>query len=180
MVHNMWYSSLGALQIGFWEVVFMHVWANNKIAFGPDSAATSSVKGCLVLVGWTIAMPILHDIHFYAIHRLLHVRVLYRYVHSLHHRNNDIEPFSGLCMHPVEHLFFFSILGINAILGFVSPWHFRWSLCWLVLAPGASHSGWEDHFNADQFHYLHHAKFECNYGSPFCCLDWVFGTMRLS
>ena len=37
-------------------------------------------------------------------HRLLHISALYRFVHSLHHRNIDIEPFSGLSMHPVEHL----------------------------------------------------------------------------
>ena len=38
------------------------------------------------------------DFHFYFAHRLLHIRVLYKFVHSLHHRNTDIEPFSGLCM----------------------------------------------------------------------------------
>ena len=46
--------------------------------------------------------------HFYFAHRMTHLRSLYTYVHSLHHRNTDIEPFAGLCMHPVEHLFYFS------------------------------------------------------------------------
>lgn len=36
--------------------------------------------------------------------RLLHFKPLFQQVHSLHHRNTDIEPFAGLCMHPVEHL----------------------------------------------------------------------------
>ena len=31
----------------------------------------------------------------------------------------------------------------------------------LLLSPAASHSGWEDHMQSDQFHYIHHAKFEC-------------------
>jgi sterol desaturase/sphingolipid hydroxylase (fatty acid hydroxylase superfamily) len=32
---------------------------------------------------------------------------------------------------------------------------------------------------ADQYHYVHHAKFECNYGSPFSAfIDQYFGTFR--
>ena len=47
----------------------------------------------------------------------------------------------------------------------------------LVLAPGASHSGYEDHFQADAFHYMHHKYFECNYaGLGASALDVYFGT----
>merc|ERR1711871_465574 len=38
--------------------------------------------------------------------------------------------------------------------------------------------GWEDHMQSDQFHYLHHARFECNYGSGSVPLDNWFGTFR--
>jgi len=33
---------------------------------------------------------------------------MYKKVHSLHHRNTNIGPWSGLSMHPIEHLLFFS------------------------------------------------------------------------
>jgi sterol desaturase/sphingolipid hydroxylase (fatty acid hydroxylase superfamily) len=36
---------------------------------------------------------------FYFGHRLIHARFLYRYIHAVHHRNTDIEPFAGMCMH---------------------------------------------------------------------------------
>ena len=39
-------------------------------------------------------------------------------------------------------------------------------------------SGWEDHFQSDQFHYLHHRFFECNYGNSRIPLDKMFGTFR--
>merc|ERR1719162_1146989 len=56
---------------------------------------------------------------------------------------------------------------------------FLWNFIHLTIAPGAGHSGWEDHFQADQYHYVHHAKFECNYGSPFSAfIDQFFGTFR--
>lgn len=42
---------------------------------------------------------------------------------------------------------------------------FRWNGIHLLISPAASHSGWEDHFQSDQYHYLHHRFFECNYGT---------------
>lgn len=46
-----------------------------------------------------------------------------------------------------------------------------------VISPAASHSGYEDHFSADLYHYLHHRYNDCNYaaGIPF---DRWFGTYR--
>lgn len=48
---------------------------------------------------------------------------MYKYIHSLHHRNTDIEPFSGLCMHPLEHLYYFSCLGPSFLL-YTTPFAF--------------------------------------------------------
>ena len=47
----------------------------------------------------------------------------------------------------------------------------------LLVSPAASHSGYEDHFQSDLFHYLHHRYFECNYaGSDAAFMDIAFGT----
>lgn len=53
-----------------------------------------------------------------------------------------------------------------------------WNGIHLLISPAASHSGYEDHFQSDQFHYLHHAKFECNYGTSGPPMDKLFGTFR--
>ena len=45
-----------------------------------------------------VAVPVWRGAHFYFAHRFVHIRAIYKYVHSLHHRNGDIEPFAGLCM----------------------------------------------------------------------------------
>ena len=34
-----------------------------------------------------LLVPIWRELHFYAIHRLIHVPTLYKPIHSLHHRN---------------------------------------------------------------------------------------------
>jgi len=80
-----------------------------------------------------------------------------------------------LCMHPVEHLYYFSCIAPSLYL-YMSPFIFAWNGWHLLLSPAASHSGWEDHMQSDQFHYLHHARFECNYGSASIPLDNMFGT----
>jgi sterol desaturase/sphingolipid hydroxylase (fatty acid hydroxylase superfamily) len=77
-------------------------------------------------------------------HTLLNHR---RYVHKLHHRNADPEPFSGITMHPVEHLYYFSNAFTPSLyLSNLSPLVFTWNFIHLTIAPGAGHSGWEDHF----------------------------------
>jgi hypothetical protein len=60
-----------------------------------------------------------------------------------------------------------------------SPFIFLWLFVHLSFSPAAGHSGYEDHFQSDQYHYLHHARFECNYGSPFSAfIDQWMGTFR--
>jgi hypothetical protein len=79
-------------------------------------------------------------------------------------------------MHPVEHLYYYSCI-LPSLLFTLSPFAFLWNGVHLLLAPAASHSGFEDHFQADAFHYMHHRYFECNYagyGAGF--LDKMMGT----
>ena len=83
-------------------------------------------------------------------------------------------------MHPIEHMYYFSCAFIPSLyFAQLSPLVFLWNFVHLSISPGAGHSGWEDHFQADQYHFIHHAKFECNYGSPSSgCVDQYMGTFR--
>lgn len=122
-------------------------------------------------------VPLYREIQFYFAHRLIHIRALYTYIHSVHHRNTDIEPFSGLCMHPVEHIYYFTSIA-PSLYFCTTPFAFVWNGLHCIIAPGASHSGYEDHADSDQHHYLHHRYFECNYGTLSFPLDLLFGTYR--
>jgi len=42
------------------------------------------------------------DMHVYWTHRILHIPILYKYIHKTHHLSFNPEPFSSLSMHPVE------------------------------------------------------------------------------
>ena len=175
--HNIFYSVLGALQWTLWEVVVLHCYATGRLGYVSDKESFSTWSGTLKFVAWFFLVPLWREIHFYFAHRIIHNKVLYKYVHSIHHRNTDIEPFSGLSMHPVEHLYYFSCIG-PALLVHATPFGFLWNGIHLLLSPAASHSGYEDNWQSDQFHYLHHRYFECNYGTPTFPFDRLFGTFR--
>jgi sterol desaturase/sphingolipid hydroxylase (fatty acid hydroxylase superfamily) len=177
MFHNIWYSALGVIQWTLWEGGFIYAYSTGRLSYQKDGEIFESYGSMAKFALWCLFVPLWRDFHFYFAHRTLHLRCLYKFVHSLHHRNTDIEPFAGLCMHPVEHLFYFGCVGPSLIPG-LSPFIMMWNGIHLLISPAASHSGWEDHFQSDQFHYLHHAKFECNYGTSGPPLDKLFGTFR--
>jgi sterol desaturase/sphingolipid hydroxylase (fatty acid hydroxylase superfamily) len=183
LLHNVWYTALGAAQWGLWEAGFMRLWATGKLPFVSDADVFATPRSAAIAALWTLAIPAWRELHFYWAHRLLHVRALYRFVHALHHRNVDPEPFSGLCMHPVEHLYYFATVAPSLVLPLaagMSPFHLLWNGLHAAISPAAGHSGWEDHWSSDVHHYLHHRYFECNYGGGGIPLDLWFRTLRVS
>ena len=178
MFHNVFYTTLGIIQWSLTEVAIIHCYRTGQLSFTPLSSTSSSLEKTVFAI-WCLTIPIIREVHFYFCHRILHSRFLYKYVHAVHHRSSDTEPFSGLCMHPVEHLYYFACYG--PLIWFSSghhPFLFWWMGFHALISPGASHSGYEDHWGADVYHYLHHRYFECNYGTPGIPFDKWFGSFR--
>lgn len=128
-------------------------------------------------------MPVIQSLHFYWVHRALHIPVVYRNVHHLHHRNVSIGPWSGLSMHPIEHLIYLSLLLMFLVVP-AHPVHLLFMGYWLALATATSHAGFENLvvggkaiLKIGSFHHqLHHRYFECNYGSAEMPWDNWFGS----
>lgn len=170
VVHNVAWTTSGIAIWTLFENVFVYLWSSGRLPYATDSVWSIGLA--------LMAIPVWRSVHFYFAHRFLHFGPLYQQVHSLHHRNTDVEPFSGLCMHPVEHLYYYACVA-PSLLFVCSPFAFLWNGVHLLLSPGASHSGYEDHFQSDAFHYLHHRYFECNYaGTDAAFMDVAFGTYR--
>ncbi len=53
--------------------------------------------------------PIIHEVHFFLIHRAIHWPPLYKYIHSVHHNSINPSPWSSLSMHPVETFIYHSM-----------------------------------------------------------------------
>ena len=135
---------------------------------------------------WFIAIffliPVWESFYFYWIHRLLHTGALYRF-HALHHRNTAIGPWSGLSMHPVEHVLYFGSVLIH--FGISShPVHVVFHLMFYGLYAITTHTGFEGllfrnkkRLHLGNFHHqMHHRYFECNYGTPDVPWDIFFGS----
>ena len=132
-----------------------------------------------------VLIPIWSAFHFYWIHRLLHVPFMYKRFHALHHRNVNVGPWSGLSMHPVEHLLYFSTVLIHAVVA-SHPVHLINHLIYQTLGAAMTHTGYENLLIKDKrrlvlgtfFHQLHHRFFECNYGNQEMPWDRWFGTFH--
>jgi sterol desaturase/sphingolipid hydroxylase (fatty acid hydroxylase superfamily) len=159
VLHNFFWSTSGiAIWTGF-ENVFAYLWASGKLPYLADTAAFSTPYGWASFLLSILLVPAWREINFYICHRLIHIRPFYGMIHSLHHRNKDIEPFSGLSMHPVEHFYYYACVAPSLIPG-LTPFAFLWNGVHLLVSPGASHSGYEDHMQSDAFHYFHHRYYE--------------------
>jgi sterol desaturase/sphingolipid hydroxylase (fatty acid hydroxylase superfamily) len=129
--------------------------------------------------------PVIHAAHFYFTHRLLHWPPLYRSVHRIHHTNVEIGPWSGLAMHPVEQVVYFSTVVVSWLLA-PHPLVALFQIQIAALSPALGHSGFDTLLigrrfsiaSANYFHYLHHRYFECNYGGTVAPFDKLFGTFH--
>lgn len=132
-----------------------------------------------------IVIPVWYSFHFYWAHRFLHWPPLYKLAHALHHRNINTGPWSGLSMHPIEHVLYFSS-GFVFFLVPAHPVHIIYHMQYFSLAAITSHSGYETLLVKEKdtvqlgyfFHQLHHRYFECNYGTGEMPWDKWFGSFH--
>jgi sterol desaturase/sphingolipid hydroxylase (fatty acid hydroxylase superfamily) len=160
-----------------YEVLILWAWANGR---GPWTTFSAHP---VWLVALTLPIPVIHEFHFFCVHRLIHVPVLYRWVHSVHHNCVNPSPWSSLSMHPVEHLLYWS----GALLHLIVPSHPLIALYHIYYAGFGAVVG---HIGFDKIvvggigpvdthtyaHYLHHKYFEVNYADGLVPLDRLFGT----
>ena len=135
-------------------------------------------------VAFFFLIPVWESFYFYWIHRLLHTDALYRF-HALHHRNTDVGPWSGLSMHPVEHVLYFGTVFIHLVLP-SSPVHVIFHLMFYGLTAITTHTGFEGlwfrqvkRVHLGMFHHqIHHRYFEVNYGNLDVPWDKLFGSFH--
>ncbi|MFT5114126.1 MAG: lathosterol oxidase [Parasphingorhabdus sp.] len=132
-----------------------------------------------------ILVPIWYSFYFYWVHRAEHWPRIYKKVHALHHRNINVGPWSGLSMHPVEHLFYLASPAIHLVLP-SHPMHVIFHLQFTALAAVISHTGYQGFSVKGKcaievgyfFHQLHHRFFDCNYGTDEMPWDKWLGTFH--
>jgi sterol desaturase/sphingolipid hydroxylase (fatty acid hydroxylase superfamily) len=162
-----------------YECLTLWMFANRYIPF------VDFAQHPVYCVALMFAVPLFREVHFYLVHRLIHWPPLYRTVHRLHHLNVNPGPWSGLAMHPVEHLLYFSVILVHWIVP-SNPVHALFTIVHAGLAPAPGHVGFDkvevnENSAFDTFcydHYLHHKHFECNYSDGVIPIDRWFGTFH--
>jgi len=174
-----WTCASGVTLWTAYQVILMWSYANSYLPWIDWEG--SPIWFVLILV----AIPLWQSFHFYWIHRFLHWKPLYKLAHSVHHRNINIGPWSGLSMHPIEHALLFSSVFVHFVVP-SHPLHIFFHMYYLALAAITAHSGFESIRirrksilrTGDFFHQLHHRYFDCNYGTADIPLDKWFGSFH--
>lgn len=146
-----------------------------------ESPAISGAPLYFILTIWGVFFW--STLHFYLNHRLLHTKWLYTVAHERHHLNVVTGPWSGISMHPIEHLLYFSVF----LLWWIVPVHpviIILTGLFQGVSPAVSHCGF-DYLKlgkklqipvGDNFHNLHHRFFRINYGNSLMPVDRLFGS----
>ena len=183
---NMFWSLVSGCGIwSIFESIVLWAYANNWLPY--VNWSTNPVYSTLLIIG----ILLFRQIHFYWIHRFTHWRPLYKAAHYLHHKNINVGPWTGMSMHPIEHLFYLSGVFLHFILP-SHPIHMIFHGMHTGLSPAKGHSGFNkyvlssDHDSEKEriikaggyFHYLHHRYFTVNFGVEGVPLDKWFGSFH--
>ena len=158
-----------------YEVMMLWAYGNGWVSFTTFSANP------VWFVVLAFLLPFWQDLHFYWVHRISHWKWLYDNAHYLHHRNTNVGPWSGLSMHPIEHILYLSSALIHLVLP-SHPIHILFHMMWNAIGASTSHSGFESLtfrgkpvIALTAFHHqLHHRHLDCNYGNQLVSADRWF------
>ena len=154
-----WSLTSGAMVWTLYEALMMWAYARGWLPW------LGFVGNPVWFVALFLLLPIWNDIHFYLVYGVSHWKPLYRAAHYLHHRNINVGPWSGMAMHPIEHLLYLSRWLIFLILP-AHPVHMLYVMQRTGVGPATGHTGFDQvvvHTPSDTrmsidsfYHYLHH------------------------
>ncbi|KNC22065.1 hypothetical protein FF38_02002, partial [Lucilia cuprina] len=127
-----------------------------------------------------VVVSLLEEFYFYYIHRVMHHKSIYKYVHKKHHEwTAPIAAITFYC-HPLEHIFL-NLIPVSTSFALMRSHVFTvWLFLTLaILNSMADHCGYSfpNSGSSIRYHDYHHSKFNFNYGM-FGWLDKLHGTYK--
>lgn len=157
-------------------------WSLNRLYFDV------SEWGWPYLAASVLGMIVAHDAYFYWAHRLLHLRLMLRFTHRVHHRSRTPTPWTAYSFDPFEAVV---QVAFGPLWVLLVPTHPLALLLWsihMVLRNVIGHSGyevfprnwarnrWLGWVTAVTHHDLHHQNARWNFGLYFTWWDRLMGT----
>lgn len=143
------WSSIGPLLVkaGIWTIVeylYYYKQHNPTSPFNTYNRLYSGSGTSILGIGMTVfVLDVLHDAWFYWTHRLLHNKVLYKWVHRMHHESRVPTAFTGYSFHPIEAMIVFAN---EIIVCFLFPIHImvhRAYHMYTTIIHSGGHAGYE-------------------------------------
>eukprot|EP00483_Globobulimina_turgida_P005671 UN05681 len=189
LTRDRFWTCSGTVIAAVHELIMIYLWRNDFSEYVYIGFWTFPVYSVL----WAFLQMWWRHFHVYFAHRMLHPwfhrksvfkwldigQFLYNNVHALHHKSYNPGPWNGISMHPVEHLCYYSCVWFPALFIPQHPVHFLINKFNATISPAIVHDGYDGPVgggSSGYFHYLHHAHYECNYGTDMVPLDKFFGT----
>lgn len=182
-VRTEWLNSIRSIVLfGFGIVIPWWLIQLNIISIDAQPSLIKIILDCIVLILW-------NDLHFYAVHRLLHTKIPYvnlKQAHVAHHKSVTATPFTAYSMSATEALLLGSVMPTAMLIH-------DFSLLALILLPIWSISiNTVAHSNCDLFphasersllglirhHQNHHSRYHGNYSFLFTQLDRWFNSTQ--
>ncbi len=160
-----WTLASGVTIWTLYEVLMLWTLANGR---APALAMPEHWPWLVLMI---VLIPLWETTHFFLIHRLIHASKIYQRVHALHHRNTNVGPWSGLSMHPIEHVVYLSTVLVHFFVP-STPFLIAFHLMYFTLSAATTHTGYQGIVVRGKLllplgtfhHQLHHRYFSCNYG----------------
>lgn len=164
---------------GIWLFIY---WLKNGYTLNYSNISEYGLPYFFISV---LLMIVIHDTYSYWIHRLIHHKLLFKYVHLLHHKFKNPSPWSAFAFHPFESLL---TLGVIPIVMFLIPWHNLALIIFITIIIAYDtfvHLGfdikklkifkWQ---NTPKDHDVHHRNSKYNFGLYFTIWDRLMGTYK--
>ncbi len=177
------------------------------------SLSTFVIFGCMAVLtawmskqGWTLLytdlteygctwfwvsvplMLVLHDTWFYWTHRFMHWKVIFPYVHKVHHLSTNPSPWASFSFHPAEAVIEAGIIPLVAVVIPAHPIAILIFLFLMTIMNVMGHLGYElfpkkfvrhglfKWSNTSTHHNMHHRLVKCNFGLYYNFWDRIMGT----
>jgi sterol desaturase/sphingolipid hydroxylase (fatty acid hydroxylase superfamily) len=144
--------------------------------------------------GWfaasVVLLVVLQDAYFYWTHRAMHTRLLYRWVHRVHHRSTNPSPWTAYAFSPLEaavHASFVPLAwwllplhqaAVLVFLGYMIVINVLGHLSIELLPPGFARGRLTRWHTTTTHHNLHHRYFTSNFGLYSTFWDRLMGTLH--
>jgi sterol desaturase/sphingolipid hydroxylase (fatty acid hydroxylase superfamily) len=182
---EIWYSFISSVIFAFIAIAMIIGWQRGVVKIYTEVNSTYP--------GWYIPLSVLlilflHDTYYYWLHRLFHLKSVYKKVHLVHHKSIRTSAFTSFSFHPFESVAQAIALPMTLLIIPLHLYAFLGLLIFMTLSAIINHLGVEVYpsgkvgawmgkwFIGATHHDQHHRKFLVNYGLYFTFWDRWMGT----